>query len=168
MSGLFWMFLTIYQVMWPLYTKLGYFRSIRHAPTQFDQHFPDRFVQNILATCLQYTELGKLKTHGQYIEEFWYILKFLTKYWIFTIYLQCTDHVFLISQAQYIVNTLQVYFEQTDQENAGRIGLVHDEWTQNIPIWYIVVTWPGILSGTFRINHSSTFWLLFNYILRYI
>jgi len=44
--------------------QLEYFRFIQYVPTQFDQHFPDRFVQNILAMFSQYTKLGKLKTHG--------------------------------------------------------------------------------------------------------
>jgi len=48
--------------------------------------------------------------------------------------------VFSISQAWYIVKTLQVYFEQSDQENAGQTGLAHAKWTWNIPIRYMVVT----------------------------
>jgi len=85
LSGLFWMFFTISQVMWPPYTKLGYFKFIWHVPTQFNQHFPDRFVQNILAMFSQYTKLGKLKTYDEYIvmysanTEFWsYICNVLT------------------------------------------------------------------------------------------
>ena len=102
LSGLFWMFLTIYQVMWPLYTKFGYFESIRHVLTQFDQHFPDQFVQNILTTCLQCTKLGKLKTHGQYIEEFWYIF-----YHILTIYWQC---VFNFPSSVYCKHVISIFW----------------------------------------------------------
>ena len=38
---------------------------------------------------------------------------------------QYTYHMLSISQAWYIVKTLQVYFEQSDQENAGQTGLAH-------------------------------------------
>ena len=95
--------------------------------------------------------------HCEYIEEPWDIINVFRKYWIFAIYSQCTCYVFLISQAQYIVKMSQVHFEWTDQESAGRTGSVHCRWTQNVPIWYVTVTWPGTLQGTFRINHSSTF-----------
>ena len=40
---------------------------------------------------------------------------------------QYTHHVFSISQAWYIVETLQVYFEPSNQENAGQTGLAHAE-----------------------------------------
>ena len=71
LSGLFWMFFEMYQVMWPSHTKLGHFKSICNALTQFDQYFPDWFIQNVLATSLQYAGLGKLKTHGKYIVSTW-------------------------------------------------------------------------------------------------
>ena len=44
-------------------------------------------------------------------------------------FLTTTIDMFSISQAWYIVKTLQVYFEQSDQENAGWTGLAHAEWT---------------------------------------
>ena len=78
--------------------------------------------------------------HCKSVEESWDITYIFRKYCISLIYLQCTDHVFLISQAWYIVKLLQVHFEQCDQENAGRTGLVHTKWIQNVPIWYVVVT----------------------------
>ena len=71
-------------------------------------------------------------------------------------YSQCTFHVFLISQTQYIVKMSQVHFEWTNQESASWTGLVHCRWAQNVPIWYVMVTWPGAMQRTFRINHSST------------
>ncbi len=56
-----------------------------------------------LQRVLQCTELGKLKTHGWYIVNIWWKFSIFEKHSKCPKFLQCTNHVFLISQARYIV-----------------------------------------------------------------
>ena len=72
LDGSFWMFLTMYQVMWPPHTILGHVKSIRPGKPKFVQHVPDWFVQNVPSTFSQCTKLGKLKTHGKFILSTWW------------------------------------------------------------------------------------------------
>ena len=129
LDGSFWMFLTMYQVMWPPHTILGHGKSIWPKKRQIVFHVPDCFFHNVPSTLSQCTKLGKLKTHGKFILKSWYILNEIKKYQIFTMYSKWTCHVFLISQAWYIVKTLKVHFEQTNQEHAGRIWVFQVGWT---------------------------------------
>ena len=114
LSSLFWMFLTMYQVMWPLYTKLGYFESICHVLTQFDQHFPDRFVQNVLTTCFTMYRAWEIKNtwsvHCKYMVKIQYFWKTFKMSQISLMYWPCVfnfpSSVHCKTRHKYILNKL--------------------------------------------------------------
>ena len=111
LSGLFWMFLTMYQVMWPLYTKLGYFGSICHVLTQFDQHFPGQFVQNVLTTCFTMYWAWEIKNtwlvHCEYMVKIQYFLKTFKMFQVSSMYWPC---VFNFPSSVYCKHVVSIFW----------------------------------------------------------
>jgi len=147
--------------MWPPCTKLGYFKFIWYVSTQFDQHFPDHFVQNILAMFSQYTKLGKLKTHGKYIASigskfsiFWVHHNILTMCFQFPklgiLWKHCkyilnkVIRKMLVELGWHIPNELEISQFGTWWSHDLGYCKEYSKYPWQLLIWNIVVTWPGI------------------------
>ena len=109
------------------------------------------WVWEIKNTCWVYSE------HTEHIQ---YIVVSFEIYLVCSVCSKYPQHVFLISQTQYFLITVWVYFLWATQAKCGYIDSVYYECAKNMPTQHIVVTWPSIYWMWPQRSGSNTCWSL--------
>ena len=109
------------------------------------------WVWEIKNTCWVYFE------HTEHIQ---YIVVSFEIYLVCSVCSKYTQHVFLISQTQYFLITLWVYFLWATQVKCDYISSAYSKCAGNMPTQCIVITWLSIFWMQPQRSDSNTCWSL--------
>ena len=138
----------IYWVMWLQCAGLACFLHIHNILSPYNHILPEWLKENILTMWSESTESGKLKktcwAYFKQTEHIQYIVISLKIYLVRSVCSKYAQHVFLISQTQYFLITLWVYFLWATQVKCDYMDSVYYECAKNMPIQHIMITWLSI------------------------